>query len=197
MFQRAATLAALAFVLVLVACRADAIPEPEVPEPAPEPDAIAEAEPAAQPQPDAEVAPAPEANAAAAPSGAVSLVSVEGANLSIQSAETNGQRIMALQCNVDRLPLMGSMALMGSIADHKKQLDACAKSGDIAVAYWTVGPKGSREVEVSGTKKPAASECVAKAIKKVRAPFSGKCGAVLLVGKAGGADAALAAAQGG
>ena len=41
------------------------------------------------------------------------------------------------------------------------------------------------------------AKALAKAMKKVRAPFSGQCGAVLLIGKPAGADAALAAATGG
>lgn len=120
------------------------------------------------------------------------LVGVENANLTLGSAESDGQRVRGLACNAARLPLMGSMALLGSISAQKAELDACAPEGDAAVVRWDIGKDGAANVKVSGGSSGEADRCIQTAMKKTTAPFSGSCGVVLLVGENAGADEAFA-----
>lgn len=124
---------------------------------------------------------------------AVALVHVDGANLQMQEAESDGQRLAALACKADRMPMLGSIALVGAIGKRKSAFDRCAKNGAAAVVHWNVSDRGSTKVEVTGPASQSVRSCVAKAVKPVRAPFSGSCGVVLLIGNAAKADAALEA----
>ena len=178
-------------------------PEPEPqPEPEPEPEPVVADEPedvtdeemdAAMADKAAPEAPEAATDPAAGPSdpSAVTLVDVPSANVTVQSAESNGLRVMGLACSTKGGALLGSFALIGSLGKQKKGFDKCANKGAAAVVHWDFGKSKATNIKVTGAGKAAG--CVKNVMKKVRAPFAASCGAVILMGNKGGADKALQA----
>ncbi len=116
---------------------------------------------------------------------------VPGANISMESVEADGQRLLGLACRADRLPLLGSLAVVGSIAEQKRAFDRCVPKGGAVALTWTFRKGRARDVSVRSASSKKAGACIAKAMGKVVAPFSAECGAVVLAGDAKGADEAL------
>ncbi len=193
-------------------------PEPAEPdvvdqEPTASPD-VSEADPADAPSPAAEAAPdsVPAAETASAAESAKAesetappdaappsadpeparFVLVPGANVSIESVEADGQRFVDLACQADSLPLLGSLAVVASIAEHKRALDRCAPKGGAVAVTWTFRKGKARDLKVHHASSERVGACVAKTMRKVVAPFGAQCGTVVLVGDTVGADEALA-----
>jgi len=123
-------------------------------------------------------------------------LAVPDANLTMADASANGQRMAQLNCAAGKMPLMGSIALIGAIAEHKTALDACAPKGDAALITWKSANKKMTDLVVVGAASPEVDACLAKAMADTKAPFGATCAAILLVGPDEGADAAAKALQG-
>jgi hypothetical protein len=121
------------------------------------------------------------------------LLKVPDSNLSMGDASADGQRLSRLSCAASKMPLMGSIALVGAIAKHKAALDACAPTGDAAVVTWRVDGGKAVDVKVAGTASTATDTCISEAFARTEGAFDATCAAVLLVGAEAGADAAAAA----
>ncbi len=104
-----------------------------------------------------------------------------GANLSVGSATVDGLTVESLACRVEGggLGLLGSAALIGSLAKKKKSLDKCGKKGQRVRVAWTA--KGGHITKASGDGKEAA--CVAKLLKKLKSPVTGDCVANFVLGE--------------
>ncbi len=120
------------------------------------------------------------------------LVAIPDANISVGAAETSGLRLQELACRADNRPLFGSMALLASIGEQKRAIDRCAPKGGAVVLAWSFRDGKARDVEVQRASSKRTGECVAKAMRKVQAPFAARCAVVVLAGDAEGADEALA-----
>lgn len=119
------------------------------------------------------------------------LVVVEGANASSLQSEADGLVIEELRCAVSR-PLMGIIAVTGSLAERKRALDKCAPSGAAFVTHFELANGKTKNVRVDGG-TAAQNQCVGKALRAAKATIDSRCGAVILVGKPEGARAAVEA----
>lgn len=119
------------------------------------------------------------------------LVVVEGANASSRQSEADGLVIEELRCAVSR-PLMGIIAVTGSLAQRKRALDKCAPSGAAFVTHFEFENGKTKNVQVDGG-TAAQNQCVGKALRAAKATIDSRCGAVILVGKPEGARASLEA----
>lgn len=138
-------------------------------------------------------APATEPETATAPASDPSTLLVPDANLSVESVEADGQRMQQLACRAERLPLLGALAVVAGVAEQKRALDRCAPKGGAVALTWTFHDGEAEDITVRGTSSEQAGRCVAKAMRKVGAPFSARCGAIVLVGDRAGADRAASA----
>ena len=137
-----------------------------------------------------EAAPAAAASPAAAdaPPAATALVQVEGATLTVGGIEADGLEVAELVCAIERAPLMGTLVLIGSLAKQDAAFDRCAPAGDAVIVHWSFDAGRVRGLAVEGGASKKVDACVAKAMAKVVGPFDVRCGAVLRVGDAAGAD---------
>lgn len=126
--------------------------------------------------------------AADAPAAAPALVQVEGATLTVGGIEADGLEIAELVCAIERAPLMGTLLLIGSLAKQDAAFDRCAPAGDAVIVHWSFDGRGVRGLAVEGGASKKVDACVAKAMAKVVGPFDARCGAVLRLGSAAGAD---------
>ena len=124
------------------------------------------------------------------------LVEVEGANVSAGSMTVDGLEVRDLQCAVEGGALLGTMAIAASLAERKKSLDRCAPSGQAFVVHWRFAGGKTRDVEVRGGSEKA-SRCASKAIAGAKAVMPARCGAIVLAGDHGGAEASLTALESG
>ena len=136
-------------------------------------------------------APAP-SRAAMTPEDVATALKIEGANLSMGDAESDGQRIADLSCAGVERPMLGGLAILGSIAKQKASLDACAPEGDAAVVSFVAKAGKLTDLKVQGTASDEVDGCIASALQPVTSPFDATCAAILLFGAAEGADAAKA-----
>ncbi|MBK6920788.1 MAG: hypothetical protein IPH07_25555 [Deltaproteobacteria bacterium] len=153
-------------------------------------DAAVDAGPEARTADEPEAPPAADASPAAAdaPAAAPALVQVEGATLTVGGIEADGLEVAELVCAIERAPLMGTLVLIGSLAKQDAAFDRCAPAGDAVIVHWTFDGGRVRSLAVDGGASKKVDACVAKAMAKVVGPFDARCGAVLRVGGAAGAD---------
>jgi hypothetical protein len=115
-------------------------------------------------------------------------VQVEGATLTVGGIEADGLEISELVCAIERAPLMGTLVLIGSLAKQDAAFDRCAPAGDAVIVHWSFDGSRVRGLAVEGGASKTIDACVAKAMAKVVGPFDARCGAVLRLGAAAGAD---------
>lgn len=131
----------------------------------------------------------------AAPTEPSSLLRLPGATVQASMISADGLRLGELACQVESMPLFGTLAIVASLAKHDRALDRCAVRGDATIATWTFAGGRTSDVEVSGAASAKVDACVRGVLKKIAAPFDARCSAVFLVGADTGADAGLARLQ--
>ncbi len=104
-----------------------------------------------------------------------------GANLRVGSATVDGLTVEDFACRVEGggLGLLGSAAVIGSLAKKKRSLDKCGEKGERVRVAWTA--KGGRITKASGEGKSAT--CVAKLLAKLESPVTGDCVANFVLGE--------------
>lgn len=148
-------------------------------------------EPSDAPSTTPDQTPPPPSDETPPPAAPSPLFSVPGANITIDGVAADGQRLDRLECRASDLPMLGALAVVASIAEAKPALDRCAPKGAAVALTWTFEGGKARDIELAHASSPAVGRCVAKAMRRVVAPFSAQCGATVLVGDDTGADAAL------
>ncbi len=116
---------------------------------------------------------------------------VADANVTVDSIAADGLELRELECAVDSMPMLGTLAIVGSLAKQKRAIDRCAPRGQAFEVTWTFTSGKVADAKVSGG-TASANACIAKAMSRAAAPLDGRCGAVLLAGKA---EAAAASAE--
>jgi hypothetical protein len=163
-----------------------AVPEPAPPAPA---GATPAEQPAATPEP-AAAAPAPEAAAPAAPED--SKMAAFRQKLEVASMTADGLEVRSLRCGLDSGGFFAAMGLVGALAQQRKGFDKCAPSGGAARLVFDFSDGKVTGVEAAAAEPAKAGACAAKAMKKAKIPFTGRCSAVILFGKPAAAQAAAA-----
>lgn len=119
-----------------------------------------------------------------------SLISTARAEVQVSVGEmsVDGLDVRALQCTLDKGGFLAAATVVGSLAQQREALDACAPEGAAFAVKWTWGAAAASEV--TGSSKPTADACIQKALSTTQSSLNGQCTAVVLVGE----DAAAAAA---
>jgi hypothetical protein len=159
------------------------------PAPAAEDAAASEEQPAAAPEPEA-VAPAPEAAAPAAPEDPK--MAAFRQKLEVASMTADGLEVRSLRCGLDGGGFFAAMGLVGALAQQRKDFDKCAPAGGAARLVFDFSDGKVTDVESAAAEPGKAGACAAKAMKKAKIPFTGRCSAVILFGKPASAQAAAA-----
>jgi len=128
-----------------------------------------------------------------------SSAALAGTRLAIESIAVDGQEIRKLQCTLQKGGLFAGAALVGTIAKHKKALDACGPKGEAAVIDFTWAGGNTTKVSVTKASSKKAGACIAKVFQEMKPTLAGTCSAVVLVGDAkksnAAADALVPAAE--
>jgi hypothetical protein len=111
-------------------------------------------------------------------------------HVTVGTLAINGQRVRTLACDLDDGSLGGALKVVGTLAQQKAALDACAPGGGAFRVRWRFASGQVTAVDVGAASDKQAATCVASAVKLTQGPGTGQCEAVVLVGKPDRADAA-------
>jgi outer membrane biosynthesis protein TonB len=166
---------AVVLVAAMVAC------ERSQPSTSPEPAPAASSEPSSEPDPEPD--PEPEPAPAAEPE------EPEVSEIKQSVFKKDGFEARDLQCALS-VPTRGAEGYIAAgLADADAELDACAPKGAAIEVRWgyVSGQAGNVSVDAATSKQ---ANCVAAAMKKVRAGVEANCSAILLIGDPTAAAAA-------
>ena len=117
--------------------------------------------------------------------------SLAGVNVNVQDLTVDGLRLKDLHCSLDSGGLFASALVVGALAKEKQRLDACAPAGAAFQLEWTWAGGTASKAEAKQASMPKKAGCVQSALMAVAAPANGTCRAIVLVGEATAADAAV------
>jgi hypothetical protein len=113
--------------------------------------------------------------------------------VAVQSLTANGLEVRDLDCALAKGGLLAPLLVVGTLAEQKPALDACAPQGAATTLSWRWEVGATRDVSVTATSAPATSPCVIGAMSGL-APAQdalvGTCTATVLIGATGAASAA-------
>ncbi|MBW2277497.1 MAG: sel1 repeat family protein [Deltaproteobacteria bacterium] len=104
-------------------------------------------------------------------------------SLGASSMTVNGMTVSDLACDLTGGGFLGTMTIIGGLAERKKALDRCAPKGDTPTVTWTMKNGKTSQVEVTGAATKKIAKCVKKAMKKMRSAIDGKCSGIIHLGK--------------
>jgi len=104
-------------------------------------------------------------------------------SLGASSMTVNGMTVSDLACDLTGGGLLGTMTIIGGLAERKKALDRCAPKGDTPTVEWTMKNGKTTQVEVTGAANKKVARCVKRAMKKMRSAIDGKCSGIIHLGK--------------
>ncbi|MCB9754298.1 MAG: sel1 repeat family protein [Myxococcales bacterium] len=116
---------------------------------------------------------------------------VPGANVEVGALDIDGLRVRELECRLDTVGSLGALALAATLAKQRARLDRCAPKGAAPVVRWRYDGEAIADIVVEEVDAKTA-RCVAQAMERVKGTVPARCAAIVLIGDAEGADAALA-----
>lgn len=118
---------------------------------------------------------------------------VAGTNLSIEELSVNGVEMQQLRCDLSSGGFFAGAAVVGSFAEQKAAIDACAPQGAAARLKWTWNPAEPVKLEVVHSSTASINRCLVDALQKISPSVQGACTGVLLIGENAAAKTAAAA----
>lgn len=113
-------------------------------------------------------------------------------DLNVGSLSVDGLEVRELHCTMENVNFLSGMQTVAALSARKADFDACAPEGAAFTVKWTWGDKGTSNVAVVSSSKPAANACVQKALVKASSDLRGSCDAMILAGDPTAAAAAAA-----
>jgi len=104
-------------------------------------------------------------------------------SIGASSMTVDGLTVSDLSCDLQGGGFLGTMTIIGGLAERKKALDRCAPGGDTPTVTWTMKGGKTTTVEVEGAASAKVAKCVKKAMKKMRAAIDGRCSGIIHLGK--------------
>jgi TPR repeat protein len=115
-----------------------------------------------------------------------------GQRISVESMTADGLTVQQLRCGLGSGGLFAALGIVGALAGQKKAFDRCARKGGAVDLTWEFAGGKVTDVVVDAAHPTRVGKCAAKALRKAKLPFEGRCAARVLLGPAAGAERAAA-----